>query len=343
MVKSKRSLMIVLWTLGILVPISFLSQGYEARAGQEGPHVVSGDLFSATVISEDVYVMVGDRGIIYLSKDGAKTWNLVDSSTKRALAAVCFPDDRFGWVVGQGGVILHSPDGGRTWLAQSSGIDKYLLDVDFIDSRHGLAVGADATVMMTTDGGKTWRRSSFEPPRDLEEMEEGINIFAVVMLDTRQACIAGEYGRIFRTEDGGQTWTEAASPLYDPEMMEGKILYCLAHHSGSLLAAGIDGVLVHSRDQGRNWKEIDTGFSGPELYCLDVVDNVALAAGSGGHIIKTSDGGLTWQVVEVPERITRFWLSGLELRKTPSGIIHGLIAGQAATFGHLTDGKLRWQ
>ncbi len=335
--------MILLGIMGVLVLPCFLSLGDQAGAGQRGPHVVSGDLFSAAVVTEDVHIMVGDRGLIYLSKDGARTWNVVDSKTRRALAAVCFPDDQYGWIVGQRGVILHSPDRGGTWVVQPSGVDRYLLDVDFIDRHHGFAVGADATVVMTSNGGKTWQRSPFEPPPDLEEMEEDINLFAVVMMDTRQACLAGDYGRIFRTEDRGQTWTEADSPLYDREMMEGKILYAMAHHAGTLYAAGIDGVLVHSRDQGRTWKEVDTGFSGPELYCLDVVGRVALAAGSGGHLIKTSDGGATWQVVVVPEKVTRFWLSGVDLKETSSGSIQGLIAGQSATFGHLVNGNLRWQ
>ncbi len=79
---------------------------------------------------------------------------------------------------------------------------------------------------------------------------------------------------------------ESKSPLYDEEMMEGRILYSMTYDSGILYAVGIDGVLVTSTDQGKTWKERATGFPGPELYCIDVVNGVGLAAGSGGHILR---------------------------------------------------------
>ncbi len=303
-------------------------------------HQISGELFASAVVSKDVYITAGDRGVIYLSKDRGTTWELVKSPTKKALASICFSDPGHGWIVGQSGVILHSADGGQTWQAQSSGVDKYLLDVDFIDSKKGFAVGADAAIVMTTDSGRTWYRSSFKLPQ--QNLEEEFNFFAVEMMDKKNICFAGDGGRIFRSSNGGLTWTEAKSPLYDQELMEGKILYAMAYDSGFLYAVGIDGILIYSRDQGHTWEEIDTGFTGPELYCLDIIDGVGLAAGSGGHIIRTKDGGFSWQIVAVPEKTTRFWLSGLDLNKTDSGNIYGLIVGQNGTAGQVVNNEIRW-
>lgn len=312
----------------------------KSYAEEKGPLRVSCNFFDSAVVSENVYIMVGDRGKIYRSKDAGTTWKAIEGNTKKALVAVCFPDDQDGWIAGQGGVILHSGDGGETWKAQFSGIDKYLLAVDFIDKNRGFAVGEDSTVVMTADGGQTWKRSPFGPPSDC--LEETFNLFTVAMMDSRSACIAGDGGRVFVTQDAGSIWIEAKSPLYDTEMMEGRTLYSIVYDGGTLYGVGTDGALVYSKDRGHTWTEAHTGFSGPELYCIDMVDGRGMAAGSGGHIIKTSDGGSTWQSVQVPVEVTRFWFGGIDLHKTRSVDISGLIVGQNGTYGCLANGRFHW-
>lgn len=307
---------------------------------------LSGNLFASAIISEGSYIIVGDRGKIYFTNDAAKTWKVIDSKTKNALASVSFSDDRNGWIAGQDGVILHSADGGKTWEPQVSGVNKYLLAVDFFDATNGVAVGADSAVIMTVDGGKTWTKSPFKWPSDFEEdsdISEEFNLFTIKMMDARHVCIAGDGGRIFITEDAGKTWIDAKSPLYDEDMMEGKILYSMAYDSGTIYAVGIDGILISSKDYGKTWIEANSGITQPDLYCIDMVDGIGLAAGSGGNIIHTSDRGVTWHMVEVPEKITQAWLSGITLKKCDSGTLKGLVVGQNGTAGIITDSKLVWQ
>ena len=318
---------------------AFLLTSIPPCTGRADSARVIGSLFASAVISDDRFVIVGDRGRIFLSEDGAKTWTLVDSGTKYALSSVCFPDDQHGWTAGQAGVLLRSADAGRTWQAQSGGVREYLLDVDFVDAHHGIAVGTETTVLMTADGGATWEQS---PLKTSTGMFEDINLFAAAMVDGRHACVAGDMGRIFFTEDGGQSWSESKSPFYDEQTMTGKIVYALAYDSGVLYAAGIDSALATSKDQGRSWTEGNTGFSTPDLYGIDVVGGIGLAAGSGGHVIRTSDGGATWHGVEVPEKITRFWLSGVDLTRNRSGEVNGLVVGERGTFGLFADGAIRW-
>lgn len=321
---------------GWIVAVVFLfAAGVEAWAGEGIRGLVDVNLFAAAVPSAERFLMVGDRGKIFLSEDGAETWKEVDSGTKRALATVCFPDDRHGWAAGQAGVILHSEDGGRTWEAQDSGVNVYLLDMDFVDSAHGTVVGADSTVVVTTDGGESWENVSLGMSLDLDEP---INLFAVVGTKVHGACVAGDRGRIFTTEDGGRKWVESKTSLYNEETAEGRILYAMTCDSGVLYAVGIDGTFAVSRDRGRTWVERATGFPGPELYCIDIVGGVGFAAGSGGHILRTTDGGSTWSNVPVPDEVTRFWLSGIDLHKTPAGGLDGLIVGQDGTFGRLRNG-----
>ena len=161
---------------------------------QADPVRVCGNQFACAVISDTAGIMVGDRGRIFLSKDGPKTWEPVNGGTTAALSSVCFPDVQHGWIAGQAGTLLYSGDGGRTWKPQSSGVDTYLLDVDFSDPLHGIAVGAETTVLTTTDGGTTWKPS---PLKTSAGLFEDLNLFAAVMMDTRSACVVGDMGRIF--------------------------------------------------------------------------------------------------------------------------------------------------
>ena len=219
-------------------------------------------------------------------------------------------------------------------------MDAFLLDVDFLDDRHGIVVGGDTTVLITDDGGTTWEPS---PLKTTAGLFGDLNLFAVAMMEDGNICAVGDMGRIFTTEDGGQTWVETKTPLYDEQMMMGRILYALVYDSGTLYAAGIDSTFAFSKDRGKTWTVGDTGFSKPDLYCIDVVGDFGLAAGSGGHVIQTSDRGLTWHLVEVPETITRYWLSGMDLRRDASGKVTGLVVGERGTYGRLEGGAIDWR
>jgi len=323
---------IILLAALFVVPVTVFADGNPSAH-------FGGSLFATAVLSETDYIMVGDRGKILLSNDGANSWRAVDSGTKVALSSVCFPDGEQGWIAGQAGVLLHSEDGGKTWQPQSSGVTTYLLDVDFVDARHGMVVGRDTTVLATVDGGRTWRRS---PLKESTDLFDDLNFFAVAVMDDRHACVVGDMGRIFITEDGGANWSESKTSLYDEQMMMGRILYALAYDSDTLYAAGIDSTFAYSKDLGKSWTVGDTGFSKPDLYGIEVVGDIGLAVGSGGHVVRTSDGGSTWQLIEVPERITRFWLSGVDLKRDHSGKVRGLMVGKRGTFGHFVDGLLSW-
>jgi photosystem II stability/assembly factor-like uncharacterized protein len=302
--------------------------------------LIGGSLFASTVVSDTAYIMVGDRGKIFLSKDGTKTWEDIESGTRYALASVCFPDDRNGWVAGQLGTLLHSQDGGKTWQAQSSGVDAYLLGVDFLDPLNGVIVGRDTAVLTTTDGGATWKRS---PLKETAGLWDDVTLFAVAMIDTRSICAVGDMGRIFITEDAGESWSETKTPLYDERAMMGRVLYAVVYDAGILYAAGIDSTFAFSKDRGKSWTVGDTGFEKPDLFCIDFVGPFGLAAGSGGHVIKTSDGGATWREVEVPEEVWQAFLSGLDLKKNGSGEVAGLVVGEKGTFGHVVDRTIHWQ
>jgi len=310
------------------------------RAIRADSALIGGSLFASAVLSDTTYIMVGDRGKIFLSSDGTKTWEEIESGTRYALSSVCFSDDRNGWITGQMGTLLHSQDGGRTWQAQPSGVDAYLLGVNFLDSLHGIAVGRETTVLTTVDGGATWNQS---PLKTSAGLFDDVALFAAAMIDTQSICAVGDMGRIFITEDGGESWAETKTSLYDEMSMMGRVLYAVVYDSGTLYAAGIDSTFAFSKDRGKSWTVGDTGFAKPDLFCIDFVGEFGLAAGSGGHVIRTSDGGSTWREVEVPEKVWQVFLSGLDLKRNGSGEVAGLVVGKRGTYGHIMGQAIHWQ
>jgi len=336
--------LLVFISVAVLACILFIQ--VNSYAGDTPPAIrVTDSLFSSAIISDTRSIIVGDKGKVFLCNDAGKTWKNITIPTKEPLSSVSFPDDHHGWITGQMGVILHSKDGGNTWKMQSSQTKKYLLGVDFLDPYKGFAVGEASLILKTIDGGKTWHQVNLNIPSDPEEEStifESMTLFTVKMLDAENICIAGESGRIFLTKDAGLTWMAVKSPLYDEEMMEGKIIYAMAHDSGSLFAVGIDGAFIFSMDQGKTWQEGRTGLSEPELYGIDMDDNMGLAVGSGGHIIRTYDRGTTWEEINVPERITQAALIGIHLRKNDKGNVIGLVVGQNGRIGYYNNNKFNW-
>ncbi len=335
--------LLVFISVAVLACILFIQA--KSYAGDIPAIRVTDSLFSSAIISDTRSIIVGDRGKILLCNDAGKTWKTIDSPTQEPLASVRFPDERHGWITGQMGVILHSKDGGNTWKLQPSHTKKYLLGVDFLDPYKGFAVGEASLILKTDDGGKTWHQVNLNISTDPDgesTIFESMTLFSVNMLDAENICIAGESGRILLTKDAGHTWIAVKSPLYDEEMMEGKIIYAMTHDSGTLYAAGIDGVFIFSRDQGITWREGRTGLSEPELYGIDMVDNMGLAVGSGGHVIRTYDRGATWEEIKVPERVTQAALVGVHLRKNDKGNVIGLVVGQNGQVGYYDNNKVNW-
>ena len=90
--------------------------------------------------------------------DGGQNWAETEIGITNANEAVCFVDDRRGWVVGNKGTIAYTADGGDTWVLQGSGTEARLKDICFVNDSTGWAVG-EYSILSTTDGGMVWQGS----------------------------------------------------------------------------------------------------------------------------------------------------------------------------------------
>ena len=262
-------------------------------------------------------VAVGERGVVVLSDDGAKTWRQarrVPVST--TLTTVYFVDARMGWAVGHGGVILHTQDGGETWLRQTDGValatvaltaaqdalrrqpdspkaardlkaarqlvddgaDKPLLDVYFADSRHGWVVGAYNLFFETRDGGTTW-----ESAADRLENPKGLHLYAIRARGPT-IFIVGEQGQMHRSADGGATFEALSSPY------KGTWFTLCMTASGEVVTAGLRGNAFYSADSGKNWQRIEGSPPVSFVGAVALADGGVLLGNQGGQLFVSRSG-----------------------------------------------------
>ena len=131
-------------------------------------------LHDVTLVGDRTAWAVGDRGTIWRSEDGGRSWDFVpvpNSFHHCSFRSVCFLTDRVGWVAGVesrpyvgalNGIVLHTNDGGITWEQISQTRLPALSSIRFFDLEQGLAVGSGTSaepsgLYESRDGGQTWQ------------------------------------------------------------------------------------------------------------------------------------------------------------------------------------------
>jgi photosystem II stability/assembly factor-like uncharacterized protein len=264
-------------------------------------------------------IAVGERGIILVSDDNAKSWKQVKSPVSVALTNVYFVSANKGWVVGHGGVVLHSNDAGSTWVKQfdgeraaqailaaaksssdsgrrlalaermvTEGADKPFLDVYFADDDHGLIVGAYGLIFTTDDGGQLWH-----PALDSIDNPKGKHLYDIEVAGT-DWYIAGEQGALFRSMDRGRSWNTIKTPY------NGSYFGVLAAPQGRLLVYGLRGNAFSSTDHGQTWQKVDIGMPITVTTGLRKLNGQVILADEAGHVWQSGDEDAAFRPVTVP-------------------------------------------
>src|SRR3954462_6638354 len=92
------------------------------------------------------------NSILAITRDGGKTWQVLNAPTKQELIHIDFVDEKHGWIVGAGGAILHTDDAGESWTRQPTESKATLYHIDFSNERQGWEVGERGTILRTDDG-----------------------------------------------------------------------------------------------------------------------------------------------------------------------------------------------
>ncbi len=243
--------------------------------------------------------LVGTNRLILETNDGGDSWDkrildLPDEENFR-LISIDFNGEE-GWIAGQPGLVMHSSDSGKNWsrivLGSKLPGDPYLIKTLGINSAE-LATTAGA-VYTTKDGGVNWEGKVSDAEggiRDLRRSEDGSyvsvsalgNFFATLdpgedVWQLHQRASSKRVQSVGFQPDG-KLWMLArgAEIRFNDESgeVEGwerpiipitngyNYLDLAWDPQGSIWAAGGNGTLLVSRDQGKSWELDPVGDAQP--------------------------------------------------------------------------------
>lgn len=282
-------------------------------------------------------VAVGPMGHIAYSDDQGRSWVQAAVPVSVDLTSVSFVTPRLGWVTGHDGVVLRSDDAGATWglvlegrqvarllveyyavparvsspaiaaalqesrRFQAEGGARPFLDVWFKDERYGFVVGAWGLILNTSDGGKTWT-----PWLDRTDNPNSGHLYAVRPVDGH-VWIVGEQGFLLRLDDAGQRFVAVLPP-------QGGSLFGVTGKSGLVMAYGLVGRKLVSRDGGRTWAEGGaTGSSG--ITGVSVLsDGSIVAVDTGAGIWLSKDDGKSFVPLHSDKPMSYFGVTAADAR-----------------------------
>ncbi|PQO98688.1 glycosyl hydrolase [Massilia phosphatilytica] len=195
--------------------------------------------------------------------------------------------------VGDYGVVLLSDDHGKTFRqARTVPVSSTLTSVSFADAKNGWAVGHWGVILHTADGGETWavQRS---------DMNEDRPLFGVHFFDDKDGVAVGLWSLVLATHDGGAHWVPVTLPAPPGGgRADRNLLAAFADANGTLFVAAERGMVLRSRDRGRTWDYLDTGYKGSFWTGTALRDGTLLVGGLRGSMYRSADGGAHWQAID---------------------------------------------
>ncbi|MFQ5733761.1 MAG: YCF48-related protein, partial [Planctomycetaceae bacterium] len=240
---------------------------------------------------------VGDRGVIWNTANGGRTWRLLKSPVTCPLRSVCFLTDRIGWIAGGGtmpytrlgyGVVLHTQDGGSTWrIVAGKGRQKQDRQKPGFLRKPGFSSGR--------------RRSSAGLPAGAFGDSLPPLVF-VKFFDLKRGVAVGDASDdvpsgVLVTADGGRSW----NPVPGKPPPGWRAAAFLRPDVG--VVAGLHG-RMSLMGGGRMMKPAvdDLGLRGIRDIAFNR-DETGWMVGDGGMVRKTDIGGVVWKAP--PKRLPK--------------------------------------
>jgi len=253
---------------------------------------------------------VGDRGVVWHTQDGGRSWQLQRSGVTCSLRSVFFLDRRMGWAAGgsiepytlaTSGVLLSTTDGGRHWHCGARQVLPSLRRVRFFDHRRGWAIGCSSELfpsgfLVTEDAGRSWMA--------LPGAQKG-GWLAADLLAPSEGALAGWHGRAAVIRPGGQGIEPSGTEPFGLRRVRQMAL--VPPRYGWLVGDG--GLVMMTADLGATWRtspgQLPQGVAGQfDFRAMAVRGAKAWIAGSPGtRVLYSPDAGQTWELLSTGQNL----------------------------------------
>lgn len=312
-----------------------------ARAADCPPHLREDALLrDVFFLDAETGWAVGDRGAVWRTDDGGRSWRLQNTGVDCPLYCAQFISHETGWVAGgdtapntlsSRGVLLMTRDGGRTWTPQAKLLPT-IRKFRMFDDRHGWAIGEPSPlypsgVLSTDDAGRTWKAVS---AGDVKGWLTGD------FLDPLTGALAGRQGALAAVQN--RTLRPAASPGFG---LRGLHQMRLTPEGGGWLV-GDGGLILTTVSGGRSWQLPagplpDDSAGHFDFQAVAAVGPHCWVAGSPGtRVFYSPDTGRSWQAFATRQNVP---IHALYFRDAERGWGVGAMGTILSTF----DGGKSWQ
>ncbi len=304
---------------------------------------------------------VGDRGVIWHTADGGRTWQRQRSGITEPLHSLSFVSDVQGWAAGGAtdphtlnsrAVLLATRDGGRTWRPEpGAALLPALKRVKFLTANQGWAIGESSAlcpsgVFYTSDGGRKWKELPIVPAEDAQGLPgqpsppPAVSVdpgwLAGDFVDPLTGALAGRRGLTVNIRH------RSLQPSGGPQFGVRGLRRMQLSLDGRGWLAGDGGLVLSTADAGASWQVPRGTLPGRtaeffDFQALAVLGPNCWVAGSPGtSVFHSPDGGESWRMLPTGQNLP---IHGLHFRDEQNGWAVGALGLILAT----SDGGRTWR
>lgn len=249
-------------------------------------------------IGIDYFPGVTDTRPLYRTRDGGKTWKVVESLTGEQVKGLCAID------------VLHTP----------------YVNAGKLDNRAvihaGGRVGGPAALLRSLDGGDSWKVIDMTPHTAMILDVKFFDAMNGVVFGASDSDVQASYARIIRTQDGGVTWKvvyESKRPFeitWKGSFPTATVGYATIQ-SYDPDPASSQRYVVKTTDAGRSWKELPlVNDAKVREFGIGFRDERIGWVGTSTSGFQTVDGDKSWTPVEMGRAVNK-----IRVLPTDSGFV----------------------
>jgi photosystem II stability/assembly factor-like uncharacterized protein len=211
----------------------------------------------------------GNEAAQHLLRDAQR---LVDDGPDKPFLALCFENERSGFVAGAYGMMFGTEDGGKTWKSWMDRLDNpkgLHINAVKVAGRNVYLAGEQGLFLRSEDGGNKFTR--------IETPYKG-SYFTLAVTSAEHLVIAGMRGNAYYSANGGKTFTKAEVPI------PATIAASTATPDGTLVFVNQAGQVLASHDQGKTMQVVPMAPLPPPAAILALNNDLVLSAGWAGVV-----------------------------------------------------------